>query len=138
MFAKAAACRSVCGCIYSASSLYILTSLLLVIALLRAVLCVCFLSMIYACLQCVMFVKRPHTIRASLSVYQNTHTDVFVPVSHTCTCSTTYMYIATQYISVFPSIHRYCMSRPQYSRSCGISSVVSCWNFIFSTIGNGK
>jgi hypothetical protein len=32
----------------------------------------------------------------------------------------------------------YCMSRPQYSRSCGISSVVSCWNYIFSTIGNGN
>ena len=31
-----------------------------------------------------------------------------------------------------------CMSRPQYAKSCGISSVVSCWNTLFSTIGNGN
>ena len=30
------------------------------------------------------------------------------------------------------------MSRPQYSRSCGVSSVVSCWNYLFSTLGNGR
>ena len=29
------------------------------------------------------------------------------------------------------------MSRPQYKTSCGISSVVSCWNYLFSTLGNG-
>ncbi|EDO43541.1 predicted protein, partial [Nematostella vectensis] len=32
----------------------------------------------------------------------------------------------------------YCMSRPQYKKSCGISSLVSCWNFIFSTLGSGN
>jgi len=31
----------------------------------------------------------------------------------------------------------YCLSRPQYSKSCGISSLVSCWNFLFSTLGEG-
>ena len=31
-----------------------------------------------------------------------------------------------------------CMSRPQYSKSCGITSLVSCWNFLFSVIGHGK
>lgn len=31
-----------------------------------------------------------------------------------------------------------CMSRPQYSKSCGITSLVSCWNFLFSRIGNGS
>ncbi|XP_069103427.1 uncharacterized protein [Argopecten irradians] len=31
-----------------------------------------------------------------------------------------------------------CMSRPQYSKSCGITSLVSCWNFLFSTLGNGS
>ena len=31
-----------------------------------------------------------------------------------------------------------CMSRPQYSKSCGITSLVSCWNFLFSTLGYGK
>ncbi|XP_033759619.1 uncharacterized protein LOC117341867 [Pecten maximus] len=31
-----------------------------------------------------------------------------------------------------------CMSRPQYSKSCGITSLVSCWNFLFSTLGNGN
>lgn len=31
-----------------------------------------------------------------------------------------------------------CMSRPQYSKSCGISSVVSCWNYLFSTLGHGS
>ena len=30
------------------------------------------------------------------------------------------------------------MSRPQYKTSCGISSVVSCWNYLFSTLGNGR
>ncbi|XP_070173302.1 basic immunoglobulin-like variable motif-containing protein isoform X1 [Littorina saxatilis] len=34
--------------------------------------------------------------------------------------------------------HRMCISRPQYKTSCGISSVVSCWNYLFSTIGNGS
>eukprot|EP00357_Protocruzia_adherens_P017403 CAMPEP_0115010610 /NCGR_PEP_ID=MMETSP0216-20121206/23426_1 /TAXON_ID=223996 /ORGANISM="Protocruzia adherens, Strain Boccale" /LENGTH=420 /DNA_ID=CAMNT_0002378873 /DNA_START=131 /DNA_END=1393 /DNA_ORIENTATION=- len=32
----------------------------------------------------------------------------------------------------------YCMSRPQYKSSCGISSLVSCWNYLFSTLGAGK
>ncbi|KAH9514677.1 hypothetical protein Btru_023248 [Bulinus truncatus] len=32
----------------------------------------------------------------------------------------------------------YCISRPQYKTSCGISSVVSCWNFLYSTMGNGS
>ncbi|XP_059141532.1 basic immunoglobulin-like variable motif-containing protein isoform X2 [Physella acuta] len=32
----------------------------------------------------------------------------------------------------------YCISRPQYKTSCGISSVVSCWNFLFSTLGHGS
>lgn len=31
----------------------------------------------------------------------------------------------------------YCLSRPQYSKSCGISSLVSCWNYLFSTLGEG-
>lgn len=31
----------------------------------------------------------------------------------------------------------YCLSRPQYSRTCGISSVVSVWNYLFSTLGTG-
>lgn len=29
------------------------------------------------------------------------------------------------------------MSRPQYPKSCGISSLVSCWNFLYSTLGAG-
>ncbi|XP_015753399.1 PREDICTED: uncharacterized protein LOC107333151 [Acropora digitifera] len=32
----------------------------------------------------------------------------------------------------------YCISRPQYRKSCGISSLVSCWNFLFSTLGGGS
>ncbi|RUS75066.1 hypothetical protein EGW08_017172, partial [Elysia chlorotica] len=32
----------------------------------------------------------------------------------------------------------HCMSRPQHKRSCGISSLVSCWNFLFSTLGYGS
>jgi hypothetical protein len=31
-----------------------------------------------------------------------------------------------------------CMSRPQYSKSCGITSLVSCWNYLYSTLGYGK
>ncbi|OWF54608.1 uncharacterized protein LOC110443012 [Mizuhopecten yessoensis] len=31
-----------------------------------------------------------------------------------------------------------CVSRPQYSKSCGITSLVSCWNFLFSLLGNGS
>jgi len=30
-----------------------------------------------------------------------------------------------------------CLSRPQYKRSCGISSLVSVWNYLFSTLGTG-
>ncbi|CAD8142554.1 unnamed protein product [Paramecium pentaurelia] len=32
----------------------------------------------------------------------------------------------------------YSLSRPQYQRSCGISSVVTCWNYLFSTLGVGN
>ena len=31
----------------------------------------------------------------------------------------------------------YCLSRPQYQRTCGISSVVTVWNYLFSTLGVG-
>ncbi|KAK3095376.1 hypothetical protein FSP39_013957 [Pinctada imbricata] len=31
-----------------------------------------------------------------------------------------------------------CISRPQYSKSCGITSLVSCWNFLFSSLGYGS
>jgi len=31
----------------------------------------------------------------------------------------------------------YCMSRPQYAKSCGMSSMISCWNFLYSTLGAG-
>ncbi len=30
-----------------------------------------------------------------------------------------------------------CMARPQYSKSCGITSLVSCWNYLYSTLGTG-
>lgn len=33
---------------------------------------------------------------------------------------------------------RYCISRPQYKTSCGMSSLVSCWNFLYSTLGAGR
>ncbi|KAL2090059.1 hypothetical protein ACEWY4_014747 [Coilia grayii] len=32
----------------------------------------------------------------------------------------------------------YCISRPQYKTSCGISSLVSCWNYLYSTLGAGS
>ncbi|XP_042562544.1 basic immunoglobulin-like variable motif-containing protein isoform X2 [Clupea harengus] len=32
----------------------------------------------------------------------------------------------------------YCISRPQYKTSCGISSLVSVWNFLYSTLGAGS
>ena len=31
----------------------------------------------------------------------------------------------------------HCLSRPQYRKSCGISSLVSCWNYLFSWLGHG-
>ncbi len=31
-----------------------------------------------------------------------------------------------------------CVPRPQYTRSCGITSVVACWNYLFSILGQGK
>lgn len=31
----------------------------------------------------------------------------------------------------------HCIARPQYPKSCGISSLTSCWNFLFSTLGGG-
>ncbi len=30
-----------------------------------------------------------------------------------------------------------CVPRPQYTRACGITSVVACWNYLYSVIGNG-
>lgn len=30
------------------------------------------------------------------------------------------------------------ISRPQYPSSCGISSLVSVWNYLFSNVGVGK
>ena len=30
-----------------------------------------------------------------------------------------------------------CICRPQYSCSCGITTVVACWNYLFSNLGNG-
>ena len=32
----------------------------------------------------------------------------------------------------------FCMARPQYPKSCGISSLTSCWNYLYSTLGVGK
>ena len=32
----------------------------------------------------------------------------------------------------------FCMARPQYPKSCGISSLVSCWNYLYSTLGVGQ
>jgi len=32
----------------------------------------------------------------------------------------------------------FCISRPQLSKSCGISSLISCWNYLYSTLGNGR
>ncbi|XP_051009717.1 basic immunoglobulin-like variable motif-containing protein isoform X1 [Acomys russatus] len=32
----------------------------------------------------------------------------------------------------------YCISRPQYKTSCGISSLISCWNFLYSLMGSGN
>ncbi|XP_060235813.1 basic immunoglobulin-like variable motif-containing protein isoform X4 [Meriones unguiculatus] len=32
----------------------------------------------------------------------------------------------------------YCISRPQYKTSCGISSLISCWNFLYSVMGAGN
>jgi len=31
----------------------------------------------------------------------------------------------------------YCVTRPQYPKTCGMSSLVSCWNFLFSYLGAG-
>ncbi|KAJ8247018.1 hypothetical protein GJAV_G00257830 [Gymnothorax javanicus] len=39
---------------------------------------------------------------------------------------------------VFDLRRWYCISRPQYKTSCGISSLVSCWNFLYSTLGAGS
>ncbi len=30
------------------------------------------------------------------------------------------------------------MARPQHPKSCGISSLVSCWNYLYSTLGTGS
>lgn len=38
----------------------------------------------------------------------------------------------------FISPQYFLTSRPQYQRSCGMSSLVSIFNLHFSTIGNGK
>ncbi|XP_052107069.1 basic immunoglobulin-like variable motif-containing protein isoform X1 [Mytilus californianus] len=52
------------------------------------------------------------------------------------TVTATYSQIAAR--KVMDQKRWICMSRPQYSKSCGISSVVSCWNYLFSTLGHGS
>jgi hypothetical protein len=32
----------------------------------------------------------------------------------------------------------FCMARPQYPKSCGISSLISCWNYLYSILGVGE
>jgi hypothetical protein len=32
----------------------------------------------------------------------------------------------------------FCIARPQHPKSCGISSLTSCWNYLYSTLGAGK
>jgi hypothetical protein len=32
----------------------------------------------------------------------------------------------------------FCLSRAQYKRSCGISSLISVWNYLFSWLGTGS
>ncbi|XP_062521893.1 basic immunoglobulin-like variable motif-containing protein isoform X2 [Corticium candelabrum] len=39
---------------------------------------------------------------------------------------------------VFDQRRWLCISRPQYQRSCGITSLVSCWNYLFSHLGCGS
>ena len=31
----------------------------------------------------------------------------------------------------------FCVARPQYQNSCGMHAVVSCWNYLYSTLGHG-
>jgi hypothetical protein len=31
----------------------------------------------------------------------------------------------------------HCLARPQHPKSCGISSLTSCWNYLFSSLGTG-
>lgn len=35
-------------------------------------------------------------------------------------------------------VRLYCISRPQYKRSCGVSSLTSVWNFLYSRVGHGS
>ncbi|XP_074657364.1 basic immunoglobulin-like variable motif-containing protein, partial [Tubulanus polymorphus] len=32
----------------------------------------------------------------------------------------------------------YCVSRPQYARNCGLAALTGIWNFLFSTLGEGR
>lgn len=32
----------------------------------------------------------------------------------------------------------FCMARPQYPKSCGISALTSCWNYLYSSLGVGN
>ena len=29
----------------------------------------------------------------------------------------------------------HCLARPQHPRTCGVTSLISCWNYLFSTLG---
>jgi len=51
----------------------------------------------------------------------------------------TVKYISTLEIpSKYLSLQYWATSRPQYQRSCGMSSLVSIFNLHFSTLGNGS
>ena len=70
----------------------------------------------------------------------------FISLTHTSTlclslsCTHTHTLFLSVSLFALSQTHerRFCMSRPQYKRSCGISSVVSCWNYLFSSIGQGR
>ena len=78
----------------------------------------------------------------SPSVPRNSSTQVVVPKSaskpiskahkHTELLTRQEMAIQRKYLN----ISRWnCVSRPQYQKSCGITSLTACWNFLFSHMG---
>ena len=66
---------------------------------------------------------------------------VFIMLTCSVAMSVLFLYAYFVFIQVKKTVFyffRYCISRPQYKTSCGISSLVSCWNFLYSTMGAGK
>ena len=69
------------------------------------------------------------------SVQENVMAEIDMSLAVPRNLSTTKSDLAKR--KVFISERWYCVSRPQYPKSCGMTSLVSVWNYLYSKLGHG-